>query len=180
MVIEHLYVSPGHAYFGRPIDGPDHPATVDAETVALVAGHGIRGDRYFNVPAHYNAQISFVTAQAIEAVSAELGVAAVDPVVMRRNVVVRGLDLNALVGQAFTIDSGDGPVEFDGHRPCHPCRWMDVVVAPGALPAFRGRGGLRARIAAGGTLRRGPATLTTEVDLDPATAGRPRTGPRLP
>jgi len=180
VVIEHLYVSPAHAYFGRPRDGGAEVATVDAETVELVAGRGIVGDRFFGVPAHYNAQVSFVAAEAIEAVAAVLGIDPPDPAVLRRNIVVRGMDLNALVGQPFSLDSGDGPVAFVGHRPCHPCAWMDSVIADGALPALRGRGGLRTSVAVGGRLRRGPATLDTEAAVDPALAGRARRHAPLP
>jgi hypothetical protein len=59
-VIRHLYVSPGHNYFGRPKDGPGDHTTVDAARVDVRAGKGIVGDRYFGVAAHFEAQITFV------------------------------------------------------------------------------------------------------------------------
>ena len=64
--IHHIFVSPGHNYFGRPKDGPgDHP-THDAATADLRAGKGILGDRYFGVPAHYEAQITFVALEVFD------------------------------------------------------------------------------------------------------------------
>ncbi len=130
--------------------------------------------------AHFNAQVTFVAAEAIEAAADELGVAWPDPAVLRRNIVLRGADVNALVGQPFSLDTGAGPVQFVGHRPCHPCAWMNEVIAPGALPALHGRGGLRASVHSSGHLQRGPAVLTTAAPFDPALAGRPRRRPALP
>ena len=48
---------------------------------------------------------------------------------------------------------------------------MNEVLAPGAHPAMRGRGGIRCRALSGGLLHRGPAVLVSPVPLDPAKAG---------
>ena len=82
---------------------------------------------------------------------------------MRRNVVTGGLNLNQLLGQEFTIDSGHGPVRFLGTRACSPCVWMDVAFAPGANRFLKGRGGLRARILSDGTLAQGSGRLEVDV-----------------
>lgn len=178
--IHHIFVSPGHNYFGRPKDGPgDHP-THDAATADLRAGKGILGDRYFGVPAHYEAQITFVALEVFELVVAEFGVESVSPAIMRRNVVTGGINLNQLLGQEFTIDSGHGPVRFQGTRACSPCAWMDVAFAPGANRFLKGRGGLRARILSDGMLAQGPALLTSEIALDPASITAPIPRPNLP
>ena len=50
-----------------------------------------------------------------------------------------GLDVEALRGTDVLLDSGDGPVLLGGRRPAAPCAWMDVVLAPGAHAALRGR-----------------------------------------
>jgi len=50
-------------------------------------------------------------------------------------------------------------VEFQGHRPASPCAWMNVVLAPGAHQALRGRGGVRCEPLSSGFLALGPATL---------------------
>ena len=79
-----------------------------------------------------------------------LPVGEVSPAVLRRNVVVEALDLNALVGGGFSIQG----VEFGGAEGCRPCYWMDSAIGPGAEAALTGRGGLRARILSTGWLRR--------------------------
>jgi hypothetical protein len=48
---------------------------------------------------------------------------------------------------------------------------MNEMLAPGAHPAMRGRGGIRCRAVTGGLLHRGPAVLVSPVPLDPAKAG---------
>lgn len=177
--ILHLLVSPGHAYFGRPQDGPTPVETTDADEVRVVADKGIVGDRFFDKAAHLDAGVTFLSVEALQKAAADLGVAPFDPLATRRNVVLRGADLASLLGQHFALDCGDGPVCFRGGRPASPCAWMDVVLADGAHAALRGRGGLRCRPLTSGTLRRGPAVLQSPVPLDPIKAGE-ATGRRRP
>ncbi|WP_033429306.1 MOSC domain-containing protein [Saccharothrix syringae] len=157
-----LHVSPVHAYEGRPGDGPrPDPGPVSRDQVAVRAGLGLVGDRYFNHPAHRLAAVTVFAAEALEHVAGRLGLAgAPDPLVVRRNVVLRGFDVDGLARRAvFSLDSGDGPVRFEVHRPANPCAWMDAVIAPGAFKALRGRGGKRCVPLDDGVLRLGPATL---------------------
>ena len=78
------------------------------------------------------------------------------PGVFRRNVVVEGMDLNALVGWRFSLAG----VEFEGVVESRPCHWMNAVVAPGAESWLQGRGGLRAKILTDGELAVGSAPLS--------------------
>jgi hypothetical protein len=52
-----------------------------------------------------------------------------------------------------------GVVRLLAHRAASPCAWMDIVLAPGAHRALRGRGGLRCEPLSTGVLRVGPARL---------------------
>jgi len=159
-----LLVSPLHRYEGRPSDGP--APSVGDETVDRVeirAGMGIVGDRYFNRPAHRRSAVSLFAAESLDAVAEDLALQRVpDQALTRRNIVLRGADVDALTRRRFSLDSGDGPIEFQGHRPANPCAWMDVVLAPGAFRALRGRGGIRAEPITDGRLRLGRATLAAE------------------
>ncbi len=93
-----------------------------------------------------------------------------DPVLARRNVVVRGVELDPLRGREFELDTGSGPIRFRGGRPAHPCSWMDTVAGDGVRKALIGRGGLRTQPLTSGTLSVGPAVLRTDVELDAARA----------
>jgi MOSC domain-containing protein YiiM len=84
----------------------------------------------------------------------------------RRNILIRGVDIDRLRGAIFSLDTGDGPVLFKAHRPANPCAWMDVMLAPGAHKALRGRGGLRCEPLSSGQLRTGAAQLRSSIALD--------------
>ncbi|MGN8049288.1 molybdenum cofactor biosysynthesis protein [Curtobacterium sp. 22159] len=159
-----LLVSPRHRYEGRPADGAlpaDGPEL--RGTVELRAGLGIVGDRYFAARAHVHASVTVIGLEGLEAVGAELGVV-VDPAATRRNVYLRGVDVEALRGEPFSLTNttaGSDTVRFRGYRPANPCAWMDHQVAPGAFRAMRGRGGVRCDPESDGVLALGPAVLRT-------------------
>ena len=162
-----LLVSPVHVYDGRPDDGPRaDPDGRRSACVQVRAGLGIVGDRYYGRPAHRRAAVTLFAAESVDAIASELALPDVpDPLLTRRNVVLRGFPVDRLAagrataGAVFSLDSGDGPMRFRAHRPANPCRWMDVVLAPGAFRAMRGRGGVRCEPLDDGVLRLGPAHL---------------------
>ncbi|HEX6347404.1 molybdenum cofactor biosysynthesis protein [Umezawaea sp.] len=163
-----LLVSPVHAFEGRPQDGPTtDPLLGSRDRVEVRAGLGLVGDRYYARPAHRKASVSVFAVESLDAITAKLGLSAVpNPLLPRRNVVLRGFPVDGLAagrarsGALFSLDSGDGPVRFQAHRPASPCGWMDAVLAPGAHRALRGRGGVRCEPLDDGVLRVGPAVLT--------------------
>jgi hypothetical protein len=144
-VVEGLYVA------------PDAEAPCQAvATAAAVAGRGLRGDRYFagrgtfGGPGATGHELTLIEAEALDTLAEESGIA-IDPAAARRNVVTRGVDLNALAGRRFTI----GDVEIVGRRWCEPCAHLQRLTSPGVLRGLVHRGGLRADIVRGGTLSRG-------------------------
>lgn len=178
--IVHLLVSPQHAYAGRPGDGPADVPTSDAPLVEVVAGTGVVGDRFFGRAAHVDAAVTLLAVETLEEIAAELGVPPFDPLRTRRTVVLRGAELPPLLGEELVLEQPGSAVRLRATRPAPPCAWMDVVLAPGAHAAMRGRGGLRCRPLTTGTLRRGPATLVSPVPLVPGRAGRPAERRRRP
>lgn len=149
--IECLYVSPGHNFFGhhgRPAG--THPAQ-DVAELRCLAGRGIEGDRFLDYKPDYAGQITFFEAEVFAGLCAALRLSAVSPAGLRRNVVTRGIELEALAGREFCVQG----VWFRGAGECKPCYWMDAALGPGAEVWLRGRGGLRARILTDGVLRVG-------------------------
>ena len=150
-----LLASPVHRYEGRPGDGPLPAVGRELhERVEVRAGLGIVGDRFFGHRAHTQEAVTIMAIESLEQIAAGL-----DPARTRRNIITRGLDIDAMRGQEFTLDSGDGPVRFRAWRSANPCRWMDEQVAPGAFRALRGRGGMRCEPLSSGFLQLGPARL---------------------
>jgi MOSC domain-containing protein YiiM len=154
-VIRHIFVSPGHNFFGRHQLPAGAHAARDVASAIGRAGWGLEGDRFYGYRPEYKGQITFFAWETVVAARREFGVPALGADVFRRNVIVEGLDLAALFGVRFSL----GGLVFDGIEESRPCHWMNQVVAPGAEDWLRGRGGLRAKIASDGELRVGPTEL---------------------
>jgi MOSC domain-containing protein YiiM len=147
--IRHLYVSPGHNFFGHHEQPAGTHPIVEVRTARCVAGRGIEGDRFFDFKPGYKGQITFFAQEVYESLCASLDVRNRPSSVFRRNVITSGVDLNTLIGREFEIQG----VRFLGTGECSPCHWQNEAFAPGAEDALQGRGGLRAKILSDGMLR---------------------------
>ncbi len=147
--IHHLYLSPGHNFFGHHGRAPSTHAMEEVASVRCLAGRGLEGDRFLDFKANYKGQVTFFSWEVFQELCGQLAVWNRPPSVLRRNVITEGLDLPALIGQEFELEG----VRFAGTQECAPCYWMDTAFGPGAEQALTGRGGLRARILSEGTLR---------------------------
>lgn len=122
--------------------------------VRAVAGKGLEGDRYFTKLGTYSndsgsgRDVTLIEIEAIEALKEDYHIA-LDPGLSRRNIVTRGVALNHLVGREFEI----GEVVLRGARLCEPCAHLEKLTVKGALRGLIHRGGLRAEIVSGGTIR---------------------------
>ena len=154
--LRHLLISPGHDFFGRHGKGREDYGIEERDQLELVAGSGIVGDRFFDYKPDYKGQITFFDHATYEEVMAKFELPDLQPSAFRRNVVVKGVSLPDLIGKRFRM----GELEFMGSEESKPCYWMDQACAPGTEEFLRGNGGLRCRIAVGGTLRKGLQTLT--------------------
>ena len=125
-----------------------------------IAGHGLRGDRYvaghgtFSTPGGTGGQITLIAAEALEATILPSG-QPVTPEQARRNIVTRGIDLDALLGQRFAI----GSARCVGRRRCEPCAHLERLTESGILRGLVHRGGLRADIETSGTIRPGDSIV---------------------
>lgn len=155
VAIRHIFISPGHNFFGRYGEPAGTHPTVEVPLVNCRAGWGLEGDRFYGYRPDYKGQATFFAWETYEAAKKEFAVPALSPAVFRRNILVEGLDLPALIGQRFTL----GGVEFEGTGESKPCHWMNAAVAPGAEEWLRGRGGLRVKILSDGRFATGPAEL---------------------
>lgn len=151
MHLRHIFVSPGHNYFGHHDLPPGNHATVEVPRVECVAGSGLRGDRFFDHKPDYKGQVTFFSSEVWIDLCAEFEMApeTISPGVFRRNLIVEGTDLNGLIGHDFELQG----VRFSGVAECTPCHWMNAAFHPGAERALKGRGGLRARILSNGWLK---------------------------
>ncbi|MCU0787962.1 MAG: molybdenum cofactor biosysynthesis protein [Verrucomicrobia bacterium] len=151
MRIRHLFLSPGHNYFGRHEKPPGEHPIVEVEELECVAGRGIVGDRFLDFKPDYRGQITFFAWEILERMREELGLAEAAPSAARRNVITEGVDLNTLIGKEFELQG----VRFAGTEECRPCHWMNCAFGSERTESWlHGNGGLRARILTDGVLRR--------------------------
>ncbi len=146
-----IWISGGNDFRGRHGQGRlEHEIRRVAE-VECVAGMGLRGDRYFGFKPDYKGQVTFISSTAIEALRERFSLPDLSASVLRRNLVVEGVDLGEWKGKRFRFQG----IEFEGTEECKPCYWMDEAVAPGAEDFMKEnfRGGLRAKILGNGVLR---------------------------
>ncbi len=120
-----------------------------------LAGRGLRGDRYargagtFSDPSGRGYDLTLVEAEALEELAA--GGVDLEPAEARRNLVVRGIALDDLIGRRFRV----GEVECFGQRRCEPCAHLERLTRPGVLRGLVHRGGLRADVLSDGEIRIG-------------------------
>ncbi|CAM5649322.1 MULTISPECIES: molybdenum cofactor biosysynthesis protein [Streptomyces] len=149
-----LLVSPVHRYYGRPSEGPSpDPAGGLVQHIRVRRHLGIVGDRYFAQPAHRDASVTMMAEENLPT--------DIDPTVglrqTRRNILLRGVDIDACIDRIVELDTGDGPIAFSVNRAARPCAWMDSVIGAGAQRALRGKGGVRCTPLSDGVLRVGRA-----------------------
>jgi hypothetical protein len=134
-------------------------------TVQAQAGRGLDGDRYAKQAGTFTPRdgrrggydLTLVEAEVLDRLDLpqgnRLGYAEA-----RRNIVTRGIALNALVGRRFTV----GEVECLGRRLCEPCAHLERLTHPGALRGLIHKGGLRADILTDGTIEQGAAVRVVD------------------
>jgi MOSC domain-containing protein YiiM len=144
-VITGIYVTPEPKGRARSVD-----------SVEAIAGRGLAGDRYANGEGTWfkegktGQEVTLIEDEAIVALATEHGIS-LAPGDTRRNLVTRGVVLADLLGKQFRI----GDVVCVGVRDCPPCAHLDGLTTSGVRAGLEGRGGLRAEIVTGGTIRVG-------------------------
>ena len=117
------------------------------ESARAVAGQGLDGDRHFHPNGAKPGQaLTLVEAEEVERVG-------LPPGGTRRQVTVRGVRLNDLVGKRFNV----GDVECVGVELCEPCKHLESMTRPGIIKDLTHRAGLNADILTDGTIAVGDA-----------------------
>ncbi len=117
--------------------------------VIVTREHGLEGDHYKG--SSKNRQVTLIQAEHLRAVAQILKVDRIDPNLTRRNIVVSGINLQALKDQRFQI--GEAILETTGL--CHPCSRMEENLGAGGYNAMRGHGGITATVMQDGSIRLG-------------------------
>jgi MOSC domain-containing protein YiiM len=121
------------------------------ESVNAIENKGLEGDRSKGG----NRQVTFIQKEHIAAVASFIGKTDLDFTLMRRNILVEGINLLSLKGKQFEI--GEAVFEYSGE--CHPCSRMEEALGLGGYNAMRGHGGITAKVMKGGEIKVGDGVL---------------------
>ncbi|MBX2801435.1 MAG: MOSC domain-containing protein [Myxococcales bacterium] len=137
---------------------PSRHAPIDVVTeVQALEQQGLEGDRSASGRRGKKRQVTLIQAEHLAVIAAFAGREDVVPELLRRNIVVSGINLWAMRTTPFTI--GDAVLVGTGR--CAPCSQMEEALGLGGLNAMRGHGGITAQVVRGGLIRVGDAVVAT-------------------
>ena len=117
-----------------------HEQMHNIKMAKAIAGQGLEGDRYKSTGG--KRQVTLIQAEHLDALRSMLNAPQLQAATLRRNILVRGINLLALKDKEFMV--GDVRMVFTGL--CHPCSKMELALGPGGYNAMRGHGGVNAKI----------------------------------
>jgi MOSC domain-containing protein YiiM len=144
--VEHIIVRGAPRGAARAVDATEALAGIGLADDRL----GLRGEARPSAR-----QVTLIQAEHLPVIAALARVAAIDPLALRRNLVVSGINLLALKNARIQV--GDAVLEIGG--PCAPCSRMEDAVGPGGYAAMRGHGGWCARVLEGGRVAVGDSVV---------------------
>lgn len=123
----------------------DIVSSAEVKQAGLVGDHARAGKR----------AITLIQAEHLPVIAALAGVETVMPAILRRNLVISGINLLAIRQGPLRI----GDVVLDLQGPCPPCSRMEKAIGPGGYNAMRGHGGWYASVTQPGTVTVGDAVM---------------------
>ena len=130
------------------------PMTVLEETYANVGG--LKNDHSNKGNPESKRQVTIIQYEHLAAAASFLGKISIDPALVRRNIVVKGINLNALKNKQFLL--GEAVLEMTGF--CRPCERMEENLGKGGYNAMRGHGGFTCRVIREGKIKIGDRVST--------------------
>jgi MOSC domain-containing protein YiiM len=129
------------------------PMRVLEETFANIGG--LTDDRSNKGNPDNKRQVTLIQHEHLQSVASFLGLERLDPALTRRNIVIQGINLNALKGKQFML--GEAILEMTNF--CYPCSRMEENLGKGGFNAMRGHGGITCRVIKEGRIRLGDELL---------------------
>ena len=121
------------------------------DSIDVIAGKGIVGDRHFKDFNDPYCQLSLIESENIDYYNVKYGLN-IPYVNFRRNIVTKGIQLNDLIGKKLKI----GEVEVEGIDLCRPCRHLTEMLGQvNILKEFLRKGGLRCQILSSSNIKIG-------------------------
>lgn len=131
---------------------PERRAAMEVVGKAIVTEAGLEGDR----SRAGKRALTLIQAEHLPVIAALVGHARLPPDILRRNLVVSGINLVAMRNRRARL--GTAVIEVTG--PCAPCSRMEAALGTGGYNAMRGHGGMTARVLEPGRIAVGDALET--------------------
>ena len=119
--------------------------------VEVIAGKGIKGDRYYHDYNEAKKQITLIESENIDYYNKKFSTnfSYLD---FRRNLITKNIQLNDLVGKKLSI----GQIDIEVHDLCRPCKYLQEILGKdNIVKEFLRRGGLRCEILVSGDIQVG-------------------------
>lgn len=120
-----------------------------------VVGLGLVGDHRMKKTPGSARQVTLISSEYIQQICQHMDHESIDPRLLRRNLVISGMNMNLLRYQRLQI----GEVILETNALCHPCSRMDENLGEGGAAAMFGYGGLCAKVIQGGLMRLGDPVI---------------------
>lgn len=124
---------------------------IEAQQTTALEGLGLEGDHRCDKTPGSGRQVTIISEEYIQQIAHFTGKPSVHPALLRRNLVIKNINLSALRYQTFSI----GDAVFEATALCHPCSRMEAALGKGGFAAMLGHGGLCAKILSTGKIRIG-------------------------
>lgn len=129
------------------------------EQVKALKGAGLEGDRYSRGDGYYSGrsmpdggrQITLVETEVLEWLQGQMEMS-FRPEESRRNLLTKSIQVNELTGKEFCLGE---EVLCEGVSICEPCIYLEKLTGKSVMRLLVHRGGLRARVLVGGTIKVG-------------------------
>jgi len=128
---------------------------ITVDELMAIEGLGLTGDRRCEGSIGSARQATIISVEYIDSITRLLKKESIDPAILRRNLVVSGINLTALRHQRFQV----GDAIFEATALCHPCSRMEKALGKHGVAAMLGHGGLCAKIIRGGKIQLGDDVL---------------------
>jgi MOSC domain-containing protein YiiM len=128
---------------------------VSVNSTIAVEGMGLEGDHRMGKTFGSGRQVTIISEEYLQQISHYLGGKTVYPATLRRNLMIKNVNLTALRYQTFQI----GEALFEAGALCHPCSRMEGALGKGGVAAMMGHGGLCCKIIKGGKIQVGDSVV---------------------
>lgn len=135
---------------------------ISVSEVQALYNRGLEGDHRSLSESSSNRQVTIISEEYLTQIAHYLGSSSILPALVRRNIVVKNINLAALRYQQFKV----GDSVFEATAACPPCAKMELALGPGGVAAMLGHGGICAKVIKEGRIKVGDSIQIYHLQPD--------------